>query len=109
MTLEDQNQGYDPNQGFDPNQGGQQGDEWKEVTTSDGKIYYYNRRTRETSWLPPPEGSIIIRPQATQPPQDYVDPSTAWKEARTPDGRYFSFFISVLNEEKINYYLFFHF
>ncbi|RHY26927.1 hypothetical protein DYB32_007157 [Aphanomyces invadans] len=49
-------------------------DEWKEAFTEDGKKYFYNRRTRETSWtwyesslsyvlfqcLPSPENAIVV-------------------------------------------------
>jgi hypothetical protein len=34
-------------------------DEWKEAKTPEGKSYYYNRRTRESSWRPPNTGKII--------------------------------------------------
>ncbi|CAK4103361.1 unnamed protein product [Aphanomyces euteiches] len=34
-------------------------DEWKEAFTADGKKYYYNRRTRESSWTCP-ENAILV-------------------------------------------------
>jgi len=58
--------------------------EWKEVGTPDGKVYYYNRRTRETSWRQPPPGSVIITIQMQQMQQNVQN---AWQEAYTEDGR----------------------
>jgi len=58
--------------------------EWKEVGTPDGKVYYYNRRTRETSWRQPPPGSVIITIQMQQMQQNI---QSAWQEAYTEDGR----------------------
>ena len=33
--------------------GASAGDEWVEQKTADGKIYYYNKRTLESSWQKP--------------------------------------------------------
>ncbi|OQS06543.1 hypothetical protein THRCLA_01408 [Thraustotheca clavata] len=38
-------------------------DEWKEAYTDDGKKYYYNRRTRESSWTCPENAILIRKPQ----------------------------------------------
>lgn len=35
-------------------------DEWKEAISPEGKIYYYNRRTRESSWRVP-ANAVIVR------------------------------------------------
>mmetsp|Transcript_76437 Transcript_76437/g.203077 ORF Transcript_76437/g.203077 Transcript_76437/m.203077 type:complete len:352 (-) Transcript_76437:89-1144(-) len=40
---------------------------WKEVT-ADGKTYYYNERTRETTWTKPPEEDLIKTPPPPPPP-----------------------------------------
>ncbi len=37
-------------------------DEWKEALTGDGKIYYYNRRTRESAWNLPPNAKLYQPP-----------------------------------------------
>ena len=37
-------------------------DEWKEALTSDGKIYYYNRRTRKSTWRLPPDAKLYEPP-----------------------------------------------
>eukprot|EP00903_Cladosiphon_okamuranus_P007711 g7472.t2 len=38
-------------------------DEWKEACTAEGKIYYYNRRTRVPRWTLPPTATYVPDPQ----------------------------------------------
>eukprot|EP01012_Entosiphon_sulcatum_P019049 TRINITY_DN23885_c0_g1_i1.p1 TRINITY_DN23885_c0_g1~~TRINITY_DN23885_c0_g1_i1.p1 ORF type:complete len:776 (-),score=117.30 TRINITY_DN23885_c0_g1_i1:30-2357(-) len=48
-------------------------DPWREVTTPDGRTYYYNKITKQTRWRKPTDVEAEL--------------ATQWKEARTPDGR----------------------
>ena len=34
------------------------GTDWAQATTNDGKIYFYSKTTRETSWSLPPEVTL---------------------------------------------------
>ncbi|CAM9432513.1 unnamed protein product, partial [Laminaria digitata] len=38
------------------------GDEWKEARTAEGRIYYYNRRTRVPRWTLPPTATYVPDP-----------------------------------------------
>ncbi|KAK7207542.1 hypothetical protein BZA70DRAFT_271590 [Myxozyma melibiosi] len=51
---------------------------WKEHKTSDGRKYYYNTQTKETSWAKPDE---------LLSPRERALAKTDWKEYETPDGR----------------------
>ncbi|ETW10025.1 hypothetical protein H310_00425 [Aphanomyces invadans] len=42
-------------------------DEWKEAFTEDGKKYFYNRRTRETSWTCPENAIVVNRSDVAAP------------------------------------------
>lgn len=44
-------------------------DEWKQAKTPEGKSYYYNRRTRESSWKAPTTGIIITLPSDSSNPK----------------------------------------
>jgi len=48
--------------------------DWREATTADGKKYYYNKRTRQTSWTVPDE--LVKASQAALPPP-IIAPSPA--------------------------------
>ncbi|KAJ0971136.1 hypothetical protein J5N97_019095 [Dioscorea zingiberensis] len=52
--------------------------DWQEHTAADGKRYYYNKKTRQSSWEKPLE---------LMTPIERVDASTNWKEYTTPEGR----------------------
>ncbi|XP_020581974.1 pre-mRNA-processing protein 40A [Phalaenopsis equestris] len=52
--------------------------DWQEHTAADGKRYYYNKKTRQSSWEKPFE---------LMTPTERADASTEWKEFQTPDGR----------------------
>lgn len=52
--------------------------DWQEHTAADGKRYYYNKKTRQSSWEKPFE---------LMTPTERADASTEWKEFHTPDGR----------------------
>ncbi|KAI3448195.1 hypothetical protein Pfo_004860 [Paulownia fortunei] len=56
--------------------------DWREHTSRDGKKYYYNRRTRVSSWEKPLELMTAT---------ERADASTDWREFTTPDGRRFYF------------------
>ncbi|RMZ84095.1 hypothetical protein DV737_g1358, partial [Chaetothyriales sp. CBS 132003] len=51
---------------------------WQEARAADGRVYYYNTVTRETSWQKPKDlMTPVERALAAQP----------WKEYQTPEGR----------------------
>ncbi|CAA0830988.1 Pre-mRNA-processing protein 40A [Striga hermonthica] len=54
--------------------------DWKEHTTREGKKYYYNKRTKISSWEKPFE---------LMSPTERADASTDWREFIAPDGRRF--------------------
>ncbi|KAH9329126.1 hypothetical protein KI387_001234, partial [Taxus chinensis] len=64
--------------------------DWQEHTTSDGKRYYYNKKTRQSSWE---------KPYELLTPIERADASTDWKEFTTSDGRKY-FFNKVTKQSK---------
>ncbi|KAF8377672.1 hypothetical protein HHK36_031056 [Tetracentron sinense] len=56
----------------------QQSSDWQEHTSADGKRYFYNKKTRQSSWEKPSE---------LMTPIERADASTVWKEYTTPEGR----------------------
>ncbi|XP_010530462.1 PREDICTED: pre-mRNA-processing protein 40A-like isoform X2 [Tarenaya hassleriana] len=52
--------------------------EWQEHTSADGRKYYYNKRTKQSSWE---------KPLDLMTPLERADASTVWKEFSTPEGR----------------------
>lgn len=56
----------------------QSSSDWQEHTSADGRRYYYNKKTRQSSWEKPPELMTLI---------ERADASTVWKEFTTPEGR----------------------
>lgn len=55
-----------------------QSSDWQEHTSADGRRYYYNKKTRQSSWEKPLE---------LMTPIERADASTVWKEFTTPEGR----------------------
>ncbi|KAL2231516.1 UNVERIFIED_CONTAM: Pre-mRNA-processing protein 40A [Sesamum indicum] len=78
--------------------------DWREYTSRDGKKYYYNKRTRVSSWEKPLE---LMTPTEVSQQLTYAldtmfllcivfivlraDASTDWREITTPEGRRFYF------------------
>lgn len=56
--------------------------DWQEHTAAEGKKYYYNKKTRQSSWEKPIE---------LMTPLERADASTEWKEFTTPEGRKYYF------------------
>ncbi|XP_051179624.1 pre-mRNA-processing protein 40A isoform X2 [Lolium perenne] len=52
--------------------------DWGEYTSGDGKKYFYNKRTKFSSWEKPAE---------MMTPLERADATTDWKEYTTPEGR----------------------
>ncbi|XP_024976018.1 pre-mRNA-processing protein 40A-like isoform X5 [Cynara cardunculus var. scolymus] len=52
--------------------------DWQEYTSGDGRRYFYNKRTKNTSWEKPSE---------LMTPLERVDASTVWKEFTTAEGK----------------------
>ncbi|XP_050215315.1 pre-mRNA-processing protein 40A isoform X2 [Mercurialis annua] len=66
-----------------PNQ--QSSSEWQEHTASDGRRYYYNKRTKQSSWEKPLE--LMTPIEAGFHFLKRADASTVWKEFTTPEGK----------------------
>ncbi|KAM7280753.1 hypothetical protein ACFE04_007887 [Oxalis oulophora] len=56
----------------------QSSSDWQEHTAADGRRYYYNKRTKQSSWEKPLE---------LMTPLERADASTVWKEFTTAEGR----------------------
>jgi len=56
----------------------QSSSDWQEHTATDGRRYYFNKKTRQSSWEKPLE---------LMTPIERADASTVWKEFTTPEGR----------------------
>ncbi|KAM6543363.1 hypothetical protein CsatB_007810 [Cannabis sativa] len=52
--------------------------DWQEHSSTDGRRYYYNRRTKQSVW---------DKPLELMTPLERADASTVWKEYSSPDGR----------------------
>ncbi|CAM8936542.1 unnamed protein product [Rhodiola kirilowii] len=61
-----------------PSASPQSSSDWQEHTATDGRRYYYNRKTKQSSWEKPLE---------LMTPIERADASTVWKEFSTPDGK----------------------
>ncbi|XVF64223.1 hypothetical protein PTKIN_Ptkin09bG0151300 [Pterospermum kingtungense] len=61
-----------------PNLTLQSSSDWQEHTSADGRRYYYNKKTRQSSWEKPLE---------LMTPIERADASTVWKEFTTSEGR----------------------
>uniref|UniRef100_A0A803P2W9 Pre-mRNA-processing protein 40A n=1 Tax=Cannabis sativa TaxID=3483 RepID=A0A803P2W9_CANSA len=64
--------------------------EWLEHTSPDGRKYYYNRRTKLSSWE---------KPVDLMTPIERADASTNWKEFTSPDGKKY-YYNKVTKESK---------
>ncbi|KAK4559903.1 hypothetical protein RGQ29_008904 [Quercus rubra] len=67
----------------------QSSSDWQEHSSADGRRYYYNKRTKQSSWEKPPELMTPIE----------ADASTVWKEYTSPEGRKY-YFNKVTKESK---------
>ncbi|XP_017701078.1 pre-mRNA-processing protein 40A-like isoform X3 [Phoenix dactylifera] len=67
-----------PTTNAQPSSAEQASSDWQVHTSDDGKRYYYNKKTRQSSWEKPFE---------LMTPVERADASTDWKEFSTPDGR----------------------
>lgn len=65
--------------------------EWTEHKSSDGRIYYYNRVTRESRWEKPDELKAAEDSKRST--------SSAWNEFKTSDGRVY-FYNAVTKESR---------
>ncbi|KAK9166041.1 hypothetical protein Scep_001232 [Stephania cephalantha] len=72
--------------------------DWQEHASADGRRYYYNKKTRQSSWekpselMTPLEVKIVLLAEeiSTDPVPSFAqraDASTVWKEFTTPEGR----------------------
>ncbi|GAB4839275.1 hypothetical protein Ancab_028802 [Ancistrocladus abbreviatus] len=68
----------------------QSASDWQEHTAPDGRRYYYNRITKQSSWEKPFE---------LMTPIERADASTVWKEFTTPAGRKY-YYNKVTKESK---------
>eukprot|EP00055_Hartaetosiga_balthica_P010396 m.44195 g.44195 ORF g.44195 m.44195 type:complete len:723 (-) comp7156_c0_seq1:94-2262(-) len=70
----------------------QQADPWRKVFTPEGKEYYHNTMTNETSWTKPGSSVAPATPSTVipTPPQKPAEPKpkpVVWKEFKTEEGR----------------------
>lgn len=68
----------------------QSSSDWQEHTSTDGRRYYYNKKTKQSSWEKPLE---------LMTPLERADASTVWKEFTAPDGRKY-YYNKVTKESK---------
>ncbi|XP_074279208.1 pre-mRNA-processing protein 40A isoform X1 [Silene latifolia] len=61
-----------------PDSGQQSATDWQEHSTADGRRYYYNKKTKQSSWE---------KPMELMTPKERADASTVWKEFTTPEGK----------------------
>lgn len=79
--------------------GASRGDDWVQQATGDGKVYYYNKRTLESSWTKPQAlieaekaHRFMEEQRAKRKPVGKVAvPGTPWAIVWTGDGRHFFF------------------
>ncbi|KAE8008160.1 hypothetical protein FH972_004700 [Carpinus fangiana] len=64
--------------------------DWIEHTSADGRRYYFNKKTRQSSWE---------KPSDLMTPMERADASTNWKEYTSPDGRKY-YYNKVSKESK---------
>ncbi|XP_022941011.1 pre-mRNA-processing protein 40A-like [Cucurbita moschata] len=64
--------------------------DWQEHASADGKRYYYNKKTKQSSWEKPLE---------LMTPLERADASTVWKEFTSPYGRKY-YYNKVTKESK---------
>lgn len=60
--------------------------EWAAVATADGKVYYYNKTTKATTWVKP-EGVHVEPPAPPTVPKGPAGSAADWAEVKTPEGR----------------------
>ncbi|KAL1194306.1 Pre-mRNA-processing protein 40A [Cardamine amara subsp. amara] len=68
----------------------QSASDWQEHASADGRKYYYNKRTKQSSWEKPLE---------LMTPLERADASTVWKEFTTAEGRKY-YYNKVTKESK---------
>ncbi|CAA3022543.1 pre-mRNA-processing 40A [Olea europaea subsp. europaea] len=61
-----------------PNTTQQSASDWQEYEAADGRRYFYNKVTKQSSWE---------KPRELMTPLERADASTVWKEFTTPEGR----------------------
>ncbi|KAH9623756.1 hypothetical protein KSS87_023311 [Heliosperma pusillum] len=73
-----------------PDSSQQSATDWQEHSTADGRRYYYNKKTKQSSWEKPLE---------LMTPKERADASTVWKEFTTPEGKTY-YYNKVTKESK---------
>ncbi|KAL9244123.1 hypothetical protein vseg_017931 [Gypsophila vaccaria] len=73
-----------------PDASQQSATDWQEHSTPDGRRYYYNKKTKQSSWEKPLE---------LMTPLERADASTVWKEFTTPEGKTY-YYNKVTKESK---------
>ncbi|KAL9257450.1 Pre-mRNA-processing protein 40A-like protein [Drosera capensis] len=73
-----------------PKSPGQSSSDWLEHTSADGRKYYYNKKSKKSTWGKPLELMTLT---------ERADATTDWKEYTSPDGRKY-YFNSVTQKSK---------
>ncbi|KAI5369924.1 Putative WW domain, FF domain, WW domain superfamily, FF domain superfamily protein [Septoria linicola] len=60
--------------------------EWAAAQTAEGRVYYYNKTTKLTTWEKPADVDIAP-PAAPAAPKGPAGSAADWAEAKTPEGR----------------------
>mgnify|MGYP006180601905 FL=1 len=68
---------------------------WLSTVSPEGKTYYYNPQTDETTWTMPTGYNVVVVPAPTPPPPQT---ESNWLSAVSPEGKTFCYYNPPTNE-----------